>query len=361
MEDRQRPVFVRTGPRMPIFTLISTQMSPALLDLPRNIPTMPIPKFETRFRNRSSASSNLAEKLVGDVAIGTFVTFSIVPFLTVVDKAIVQSAARSHTMMASAAESLKSMARNPAAYVRSPLFLLMWATYASTYSTANGLKTLTEHYESHRSDSSSESSKSATEFGTQSKFAVFLGTSVVNSAASLMKDRAYARMFGTSGAAASVPMVTLGLWATRDFLVVGSSFVLPDILGKHLQEEYNMKKSEAQTLSQLTLPVAAQFLAGPIQLLGLDFYNRPLANMSTGEVIVERARFLAKGFSSIVMARIVRIAPGYGIGGILNTQFRDAWRDRLLQKEIRQLEEGVHSEDLMHRMYGYGSRNTVNM
>lgn len=368
IERRPTPAPVGSVLRIPMLTPKSTQMSPIMLDLPPVVSIPTTAKSKKRFRNDRVASSNLAEKLAGDVAIGTGVTFTIVPFLTVVDKAIVQSAAGTHTMLGSAAESFATMVRQPVAYVRSPFFLLMWATYAATYSTANSLKTITEHYENnktnHRSDASSASSGGDSgSSGTRSKFAVFLGTSVVNSGASLMKDRAYARMFGTSGAAASVPMMTLGLWASRDFLVVGSSFVLPDMMRQHLVEEYDMKKSDAQTISQLTLPVAAQFLAGPIQLLGLDIYNRPLSNLSISQAIVERTRFLAKGFSSIVSARIVRIAPGYGVGGVLNTHMRDAWRDRLHHREVvRQLEQQERrSTDYNHllRTLYHHRRNTA--
>eukprot|EP00543_Licmophora_paradoxa_P013576 CAMPEP_0202469714 /NCGR_PEP_ID=MMETSP1360-20130828/79291_1 /ASSEMBLY_ACC=CAM_ASM_000848 /TAXON_ID=515479 /ORGANISM="Licmophora paradoxa, Strain CCMP2313" /LENGTH=185 /DNA_ID=CAMNT_0049095139 /DNA_START=1 /DNA_END=558 /DNA_ORIENTATION=+ len=164
-----------------------------------------------------------------------------------------------------------------------------------------------------------------------------MGTSFVNSSCSLLKDRAYARMFGTTGAAASMPIITYGLWASRDAMVVGSSFILPDKLTGHLVEKYDMERTSAQRFSQLSLPIATQFLAGPVQLLGLDFYNRPLTDLSFREAVVDRTRFLIRGFVSVVSARIARIAPGYGIGGVLNKEYRDAWRDYLIEKEISAL------------------------
>mmetsp|Transcript_23178 Transcript_23178/g.38359 ORF Transcript_23178/g.38359 Transcript_23178/m.38359 type:complete len:368 (+) Transcript_23178:95-1198(+) len=347
--DRSPPTLLANSLHLSFQT---TQISPFLLDSP-SIPSVNLPKFERRWPIRrkqgSYVSSNLGEKIIGDIGIACGVTFTIVPFLTIVDKAIVQSAAGSHSMMASGMESAKNIVRNPGGYLKSPLFLLMWGTYAATYSTANSLKTLMEHREYHYKAKipaqDSSSTKSSTSASSQSKIAIFLGTSVVNSGASLMKDQAYARMFGTAGAATSVPFVSMGLWATRDFMVVGSSFILPDIMSKYLQEEYNMHRGDAQKLSQLSLPVATQFLAGPIQLLGLDFYNRPLTNMSFGNAVADRVRFLAKGFVSVVTARIIRIAPGYGIGGVLNTQYRDAWRDQLIQKEIVKQMETQDDED----------------
>jgi hypothetical protein len=336
-----------SSPHVSILTPQLSEFVPLLLETPK-IPNVSLPKLERRFfRPRTYVSSNLGQKIIGDIAIGSAVTFSVVPFLTVVDTAIVRKAAGTHTMLSSAAESLKTMLRNPVVYLKSPAFLFMWVTYAATYSTANSLKTIVEHREYYNSDVDPYSRGDSSN-ANRNRITVFLGTSIVNSGASLLKDRAYAKMFGTAGAAASVPLVSLGLWATRDFMVVGSSFVLPDILSKHLQDEYNMHKGDAQKLSQLTLPVMTQFLVGPIQLLGLDFYNRPLANVPFREALIDRTRFLMQGFTSVVSARIIRIAPGYGIGGVLNTNLRDSWRDHLIEKEIQQLAGGGNVSDLVH-------------
>ena len=50
--------------------------------------------------------------------------------------------------------------------------------------------------------------------------------------------------------------------------------------------------------------------------------------------MTERLRFQTNNFASIVGARISRIFPAYGIGGIGNTYLRDKWRDQLLRKEM---------------------------
>jgi len=50
---------------------------------------------------------------------------------------------------------------------------------------------------------------------------------------------------------------------------------------------------------------------------------------------LERLRLLKTNFLSIVGARIARIAPAYGIGGIGNTYFRDSWRAMILSRAIQ--------------------------
>jgi hypothetical protein len=267
------------------------------------------------------ASASLPAKLIGDVAVAIAVTFGVSPFLAVVDKAIVESANGSKPILTSARDTFSTMIRHPVQYIKSPTFLLMWAVYGATYSTANVFKTLDEHQSHSRARHSTSNSFHLGKVGT------FLGTTMVNSGASMLKDRAYARMFSsaaTSTASKSFPKTTYAMWMMRDLSVIGSSFILPDIVSKHLVQEYNMESSKAQSICQLALPVAAQFIAGPFHFLGLDFFNRQHA-VST----FDRARALHNALGPVVAARIARIAPGYGIGGVWNTKLRTAWREEM--------------------------------
>jgi hypothetical protein len=284
----------------------------------------------------TAASVHLADKLLGDILVATSVTFCAAPFLSIVDKAIVQSAVGSHTLLQSGFESIKGMVRNPVQYVKSPTFLLMWGVYAATYSTANSLKTLVEHQEYTQATQRNASSKSVQNAGL-GKVGIFLGTTFVNSASSLLKDRTYARMFGTNSVKSSMPRMTYALWMTRDLTVVGSAFILPDLVSGKIADAYGMDEKKALNLCQLTLPIATQFVAGPLHFMGLDLYNRNLDTKTWGEAIVDRSRSLYRGFASVVTARIARIVPGYGVGGVFNTRFRDAWRDHLIQREVQSM------------------------
>ncbi len=320
--------------------------APFLLERSINVPH--IPKFES--------SSHLGEKLLGDVLVAFGVTLGVAPFISVVDKAIVQRANGSQSILSSTAESVRTMARNPIAFVKSPMFLMMWGVYGVTYATANSLKTITEHKDHERRRNESRRLLRDSTSSPSSEMTVFAGTTVVNSAVSLLKDKAYAKMFASSSSApSSMPLITYGLFATRDLMVIGSSFILPELVGKKLEEKYLLDKNEALKISQLTVPIATQFFAAPVQLLGLDFYNRPLSGATFAEAAVERTRFLASGFWSVVGARVARIFPAYSIGGVFNTKFRDEWRGRLIQKEIRQLlDDSSQSpkQDMANRLVG---------
>eukprot|EP00565_Helicotheca_tamesis_P000301 CAMPEP_0185739204 /NCGR_PEP_ID=MMETSP1171-20130828/34868_1 /TAXON_ID=374046 /ORGANISM="Helicotheca tamensis, Strain CCMP826" /LENGTH=185 /DNA_ID=CAMNT_0028410683 /DNA_START=66 /DNA_END=623 /DNA_ORIENTATION=+ len=165
-----------------------------------------------------------------------------------------------------------------------------------------------------------------------------------------MKDRWYARMFGTSGVSSKIPALTMGLWASRDVMVIGSSFVLPELMSDTLKEQTSLNEQNALRFSQFLCPVLTQVVAGPVQLLGLDFYNRPMANIGYTEAAVERAKFIGQNFSSVVAARIARMAPAYGIGGIGNTYFRNAWRSMLIRREMEMIDGTEKEQDRKERI-----------
>ena len=90
-------------------------------------------------KQNQKASSDLSKKLIGDVLIALGVTFGMSPFVSIVDKAVVQRAAGTHSILQSGLESLATIIRNPFAYVKSPTFLMMWTVYAATYTTGKVL------------------------------------------------------------------------------------------------------------------------------------------------------------------------------------------------------------------------------
>jgi len=287
-------------------------------------------KKESRNSSIEEKYYHLGENITGDVLSALAISICVAPFITIVDKAIVQRAAGSHTISKSILASVSNILRHPVAYFRSPMFLMMWGVYASTYTTANVFKTLTEHEEIISKREKSEKPLPNADYW---KFASFSMTTLVNSGTSLMKDRAYATMFGTSSASKSFPPVTYGLWGLRDCVVISSSFVFPEMMGKALQEKTNMNRKEALSMSQMICPVAAQVIATPLQLLGLDLYNRPIRNIGLYATMKNRTNFVISNFYSVATARVARIAPAFGIGGIGNTYLRENWRDMLIKRE----------------------------
>ena len=133
-----------------------------------------------------------------------------------------------------------------------------------------------------------------------------MGASVTNVTLSVLKDKAFARMFGT-GVPKSMPVTSMGLFAVRDSMTILASFSLPGIVSAKVQRDYAIEKSKADTMSQLLCPVAMQVLSSPLHLIGLDWYNRDSVSTS------ERVSFVQREYLKTTAARMTRIFPAFGM------------------------------------------------
>lgn len=132
-------------------------------------------------------------------------------------------------------------------------------------------------------------------------------------------------MFGVTPAR-SLPLLSYGLFASRDAVTIGASFNAPEVMSTYLRRIGIVhEKRTADNIAQLMCPAAAQLLSAPLYLIGLDLYNRPEA---TGP---QRLGLIRKEYFKTVMARIARIAPAFGIGGITNSKIR-GFRQRVLDQ-----------------------------
>jgi len=295
------------------------------------------PQVSLKKSNVFRADDHLSERLLGDVVIGCGVTAVVSPFLTVIDKALVQKSAGTHTVVGSMLGSVTSMLRNPVAYAKSPTFLWMWLTYAATYSVANSIKTITEHRDHVASSRAPRGRGSIGKNDALSTGAIFVGTTMANTTACLMKDRAYAKLFGNP-AATRVPKISYAAWLLRDFSVIGSSFILPDHVAPLVRDTFGISDNAARHVAQVGTPMAAQLVAAPLHFFGLDCFNRDLShvpNLTTRAL--DRSHFLARTFKDVALARMIRVLPGYGVAGVWNTQLRNRWRAHLTRKEVTEI------------------------
>jgi hypothetical protein len=136
-------------------------------------------------------------------------------------------------------------------------------------------------------------------------------------------------MFGSttsSGPARPVPLPTFALFTIRDCLTIFASFNLPAVLSPHLDarmsDQVKRYVSGAST-AQFVTPAAVQLISTPLHLLGLDLYNRP------GVLARERAVRVVRDWAKSAVARMGRIIPAFGVGGVVNTKVRRGLMVRL--------------------------------
>lgn len=216
-----------------------------------------------------------------------------------------ENASGARPMGASIRASLTQLLTRPHIFLTSRPFRLIFALYAGTYLTANTLDTckatLTNRPASHTTSGKEK----------------FLATSAANLSLCLYKDSQFTKMFGTVSAR-PVPGVSYALFAARDCLTIFASFNVPPLLAPALPlsavaERYVSRASTAQFLA----PAAFQLVSTPLHLLGLDFYNR-----NGGTTVRERLGKVRVDYLKSTLARMCRIVPAFGLGGVVNNGMR---------------------------------------
>ena len=151
------------------------------------------------------------------------------------------------------------------------------------------------------------------------------------------KDSQFAKMFGNATAsspAAKIPKLSYALFACRDSLTIFASFNLPAMIAPRLAElPPSVKEKFSRILStesgrantaQFLTPAAMQVFSTPLHLLGLDLFNRQ-GNLGFGE----RTLQVTKNWAVCAFARMGRIVPAFGIGGVVNANTRGNMMKRL--------------------------------
>lgn len=222
----------------------------------------------------------------------------IAPLVAIVDKAIFSNASGRATITRSFKESFALAVKSPVTFIRSPSVLWIFAVYGSTYIVSN----CTDRYtRTHNLDVSSS---------------VLLATSFTNISMSVLKDRAFSRMYGVV-APKALPLISLACYAIRDFMTVAASFTLVKPLASKLESSLNVKADTSVTMSQLFCPIFAQMFNTPIFLYGMDVYNRPRASTP------ERVQFIRHQYTKTYLSRVARIGPAFSLGGVVNRWLRE--------------------------------------
>lgn len=231
---------------------------------------------------------------------------AVAPAISIIDKAIVSNASGKEKLVFSIKNSLKAMFKRPVNFLRQPAFLLVWTVYGGTYITANTIELFCE-----RSEKSEIIPK-------------FIGSFIANSSLSLLKDKMFAQMFGV-GSSRPFPPIGYAMFVTRDGLTIFASFTLPKPIGKTIHEHSSLGEQTSENIAQLIVPCMMQVISTPLHLYALDRYNRPEPNITYSD----RFARIRQEYVKTVLARIARILPAFGIGGVINKYLRRSGRKYL--------------------------------
>ncbi|KAK5939546.1 hypothetical protein PMZ80_007924 [Knufia obscura] len=290
---------------------------------------IPVPKIKdgsiTADTIQSWNTNKLGLRLGADAGSAATASLLVAPVITIIDQAIVRKAATSTSISASLLAATKSALLRPHGFLLSRPFLLIFSLYYGTYFTANTIDTLTSTIENKKANNVTSG---------PTKFAA---TSAVNMSLCVYKDSQFAKLFGastSSSPASKIPKLSYALFACRDSLTIFASFNLPTIIAPRLAElPPSVKEKFSRILStesgrtntaQFLAPAAMQVFSTPLHLLGLDLYNRQ------GKLgFPERALQITKNWASCSFARMGRIIPAFGVGGVVNSNMRGGMMTRL--------------------------------
>ncbi|KAL7804712.1 hypothetical protein V8C44DRAFT_352738 [Trichoderma aethiopicum] len=275
--------------------------------------TPPTTQSQTQTKTHTNSkwnTRNLASRLAADSLSASCAGALIAPIITIIDRSIMENASGRRPLSTSLLTSLHSLLTRPQTILLSRPTALVFALYAGTYLTANSLDTL----------SSTLSNLPASH--TTSGPAKFAASSAANVGLCVYKDQVFVRLFNHPGAAPRpVSLPSYILFATRDCLTIFASFNLPPLLAPRIDARLSesLKRSvSGLTAAQFLAPASVQLFSTPIHLLGLDMYNRPDAATTWRQ----RWRAVRSNWLVSTAARVCRIVPAFGVGGVVNTKAR---------------------------------------
>ena len=246
--------------------------------------------------------NNKFKRFIIDTSSAIMASACVSPFVSIIDKAIFQNGSGATTLGNSLKNSIKSIISSPIKFSKSPEFNWVFFLHSMTYSSANIMDTF------------SKANKLDTDIP---KFFV---VSCVNIVCCMLKDRAFVRLFGTK-TPGKVPKLTLTCFGIRDSLTVLCSFILPKKLSLYMQLK-GFRKKYSDTFAQLICPCFIQIFSTPVHLLGVDVYNNSDNNFS------KRLEFIKREYFKTTCARMSRIFPAFGIGGICNRTYKSYFIDK---------------------------------
>ncbi|KAF7718088.1 Uncharacterized protein PECH_002425 [Penicillium ucsense] len=289
-------------------------------------------------------TSNLGMRLGIDVVSAASAGALTCPLITIIDRAIIEKASKGFPIRETITKCLKSMVTKPAGFFLGTPFLLIYTLYTSTYLTANAIDTVSSTL---RNQSYSTVTAGPTKF---------LSTTAVNMAICVYKDAQFAKIFGASPppsttpspgptttprpavchpmpsaspAAPTIPKVSYSLFCLRDSVTIFASFNVPTLIAPSIPDFIAATPSMKAATAQFACPALMQFFSTPMHLLGLDLYNRQPPG---GLPWTDRLGRIRRDYISSSFARMGKIVPAYGIGGVVNVRMRATLMERLEQK-----------------------------
>mmetsp|Transcript_101789 Transcript_101789/g.175717 ORF Transcript_101789/g.175717 Transcript_101789/m.175717 type:complete len:310 (-) Transcript_101789:1707-2636(-) len=288
-------------------------------------------QFTQRIQARWRHFRTQGHPYLADIGAAISASICVSPFVTMVDKAVMENASGRCNLFVSLGNTCKDIVFRPHRFVARPEFMLVCSVYIVTYGTANTMNTMSTLKAKAQKEREERAAKDRTYIlpppSLLSQYVSPAGlqlvtTTAANMSSSMMKDSILAKMFG-SGPARSFPIASYGAFVCRDTITIAAGFTIPGPLANYFKSTTSMSQYQCDIAAQLLCPVSMQVICTPIHLMGLDFYNRPEVTMA------ERVRSIKAQYKTVLFVRMGRMLPAFGFGGLGNKFFRRVYNEAL--------------------------------
>mmetsp|Transcript_12031 Transcript_12031/g.16338 ORF Transcript_12031/g.16338 Transcript_12031/m.16338 type:complete len:264 (-) Transcript_12031:47-838(-) len=246
---------------------------------------------------KRDAKTSIWHSFAADLISASVTAIMVAPFITAIDRSVIKlTSGQLLSLRSGLSFELNHFLTRPLNFAHCQGFRVVCGLYFATYASANAVGTACEYL-----DWSPIIPK-------------FLAVAIVNLPLSILQDRAFVRLFGRC-TPRELPLATFGLFAARDAATMMASFSAPSLLANLLSTSPHTA-SQVEHAAQLVCPVGMQVASTPLHILGLDLYNNP------AKAVNVRLAFMQKMYWRTTLARMGRIGPAFGIGGVGNDLIR---------------------------------------
>ncbi len=231
--------------------------------------------------------------VIHELFAGVTSSLIISPIMTLIDISIIKSQLHKQTLSKSITENITFYSANKRSFLK-PL-LTMNTVYISTYCTAN----LTELF--------------CKKQGIDYKLPTLLATSAVNIFTIMFKDSTYSKLIKKQQAT-KFPLKSNMLFAVRDMSTIMTCFIWKkDVV--HYMDKY-MDHNKSEVLASIFMPSLIQVFSTPLHILAIDIYEHPEHRLK------ERLKRIPSIYRSVLLGRVIRAVPAFGVGGFINDMLR---------------------------------------
>jgi hypothetical protein len=214
------------------------------------------------------------------------------PIMSILDISIIKSQLQKEKLSKSLTDNVSYYANNKRSFLKP--FQTMNLVYSATYCTANVTELLCK------------------KMNIDYRLPTLMATSTANILTIMYKDIQYSKLLKKKDV--RFPLTSNMLFAVRDMSTIMTCFIWKKDVINYMDKYMMHNKSEI--IASVLMPCLVQITSTPLHILAIDMYENPNQKFS------ERLKNIPTVYRSVLMGRMMRAFPAFGLGGFINDMLR---------------------------------------